>query len=73
MEYFYLLPQNMQRYFPQVPHTLLLESGSLWPNKQWKFSKLGKSEWKWLKGFSDEADGEKRGRSRWALNHPRYS
>ena len=51
---------------------IVLKSGSLWPNKQWKSSKLGKSGWKWVKGFSDEADGEKRGRSRWALNHPRY-
>jgi len=44
IEYFYLLPQNEQGYFPWFPHTLFLKSGSLWPNKQWKSSKLGKSE-----------------------------
>jgi len=67
-----LLSQNMQGHFPRAPHTLFLKSGSLWPNKQLKSSKLGRSGWKWVKGFSDEADGEKRGRSRWALNHPKY-
>ena len=25
IEYFYLLPQNMQGHFPQVPHTLFLK------------------------------------------------
>ena len=70
IEYFYLLPQNEQGYFPWFPHTLFLKSGSLWPNKQWKSSKLGKSGWKWVKGFSD-ADGEKRGR-RWTLDHLEY-
>ena len=50
---------------------IVLKSDSLWPNKQWKSSKLGKSGWKWVKGFSD-ADGEKRGRSRWTLDHLEY-
>ena len=53
MKCFCPLPQNDQGHFPQVPHTLLLRSGSLWAvewvAKQWKSSKLGKSGWKCVK------------------------
>uniref|UniRef100_A0A8V0YBB3 Complex III assembly factor LYRM7 n=1 Tax=Gallus gallus TaxID=9031 RepID=A0A8V0YBB3_CHICK len=31
----------------------------LWPNKQWKSSRLGRSGRKWVKGFSEEAGSEK--------------
>ena len=48
IEYFYLLSQYVPGHFPQVLHTLFLKSGSLWPNKQWKFSKVDESESKAL-------------------------
>jgi len=44
----------MQGHFPQVPHTLFLKSGTLWPNKQWKSTKLGKSD-----GSGSNGDGDK--------------
>ena len=50
----------------------VLKSVSLRLNKPRKSSTLEKSGWQWVKGFSDGGDGEKRGRSRWALNRPEY-